>query len=229
MWEYNNITTMHVELSSLCNASCGNCKRFLKIGSRNIVPGLTQTYISFDKFKQFFPEDFCKNVRTWILCGSYGDPITNPDLLPILEYILSNNDTAGIRLNTNAGIRDTNFWNALGTLFSRQLNRTVIFSVDGLEDTNHLYRRNVKWKNVMNAMETYRSTGAIAEWDFLVFKHNEHQIDAVKELADQFGITKLHFKTPTGFVRRRPMRMLDKNGELEYIIEQSEKYKFDVY
>ena len=146
-----------------------------------------------------------------------------------MEYILSNNDIAGIRLNTNAGIRDTNFWNALGTLFSRQLNRTVIFSVDGLEDTNHLYRRNVKWKNVMNAMETYRSTGATAEWDFLVFKHNEHQMGAVKELADQFGITKLHFKTPMGFVRRRPMRMLDKDGELEYIIEQSEKHKFDGY
>jgi len=229
VWEYKDITTMHVELSSLCNAACGSCKRFVSHGSRQIVPELKQTYISFDSFKQFFPEEFCKNIKTWIFCGSYGDPITNPDLLEILEYIISNNDTAGIRLNTNAGIRDTNFWNSLGTLFSQQLNRAVIFSVDGLEDTNHLYRRNVKWKNVMNAMETYCSTGATSEWDFLVFKHNEHQLDEVKELAEQLGITRLHFKTPMGFSMRQPMRMLDKNGNVEYLIRQSDEYKFNAH
>ena len=49
------------------------------------------------------------------------------------------------------------------------------FSVDGLKDTNHIYRKNVKWDKIQANMDTYLAGPGIMHWDFIVFKHNFHQ------------------------------------------------------
>ena len=64
-----------------------------------------------------------------------------------------------------------------------------VFSIDGLEDTNHIYRRNVKWNKIMENAMSFISTGASAHWDMLVFEHNKHQVEEAKELAKEMGFT----------------------------------------
>ena len=221
MWKYDDVTSVHVELSTLCNAACGSCIRFVEIGSRKIVPGLKQTYISLDDFKKFFPKEFSQRITNWTFCGSYGDPMTNPDVLKIITYVLDCNPHTHIQLNTNAGMKMPSFWTELGNLLVDR-DAVVIFSVDGLEDTNHLYRRNVSWNKVISAMTAYLSTGARATWDYLVFKHNEHQIEDAKLLADELGIV-ISFKSPIGF-EKDVIEMLDDNDDLEYVIEKSKEY-----
>ena len=49
-------------------------------------------------------------------------------------------------MNTNAGAQDDYWWYQLAETFDRK--GTVIFSVDGLEDTTHPYRQNVRWEKV---------------------------------------------------------------------------------
>ena len=56
------------------------------------------------------------------------------------------NNKIKIEIHTNGGARNVEFWENLGKLSKiAGKNILVIFSVDGLEDTNHIYRRNVKW------------------------------------------------------------------------------------
>lgn len=100
--------------------------------------------------------------------------------------------------------------------YTQQQKRYVIFSVDGLEDTNHIYRRNVKWHKVISAMETYGNTGARGIWEFLKFKHNEHQKDEVLQLAQKLGFP-VRFKNPNGF-EGAPMPAKDKDYNISYEI-----------
>ena len=102
----------------------------------------------------------------WTFAGDYGDPCTAPDIVHIIDHInKATMHSPTIQINTNGGMKNEKFWHDLG--MSMNSNSYVIFSVDGLHDTNHIYRRNVKWPKVMNAMETYSSTGATGIWEYL--------------------------------------------------------------
>ena len=46
------------------------------------------------------------------------------------------------------------------------------FAIDGLEDTNHIYRRNTDWVKIVQNATAYIAAGGRAEWDFIVFAHN---------------------------------------------------------
>ena len=57
------------------------------------------------------------------------------------------------------------------------------------EDTNHVYRRNVKVNKIIENTMSFISTGARAHWDMLVFEHNKHQVEESKALAKEMGFS----------------------------------------
>ena len=70
----------------------------------------------------------------------------------------------------------------------------VHFGIDGLEDTNHLYRVNVKWKKVMENVKAFVENGGNAIWDYIVFRHNEHQVEQAREFSNKIGFKKFLVK-----------------------------------
>ena len=221
-WAYDNLRSVHLELSTLCNSICPWCPRYQDF-SPNVNPLIKEGAYTLERFKKHFPYDFIQQIEFWTFAGDYGDPCTCPEMLDIIEYILSIKD-CNIQINTNGGMKNTKFWKQLGELmrgspdvtYTQQQKRYVIFSVDGLEDTNHIYRRNVKWHKVISAMETYGNTGARGIWEFLKFKHNEHQKDEVLQLAQKLGFP-VRFKNPNGF-EGAPMPAKDKDYNISYEI-----------
>lgn len=198
-WNYKSVGMVHVEVSNLCNAACPICARYIN-HSEVVKPELELRSVSLNEFKKWFPLDFVQKSQRWMFCGTNGDPLMAKDFFEILKYVCKNSE-ASIQINTNAGIRSPDFFVDIGNLFNetKKLNRYVIFSVDGLEDTNHIYRRNVKWDKVYNNMKAYGTTGAKSQWDFLVFKHNEHQITEAEQLSKDLGITYFISKRAFGF------------------------------
>jgi sulfatase maturation enzyme AslB (radical SAM superfamily) len=89
-------------------------------------------------------------------------------------------------MNTNGGIRNTGWWNQIG-LRLNQPQDYVVFSIDGLKDTNHIYRRNVDWNQVLTNAQAFITTGGSAHWDMLVYQHNQHQVFACEQLARDMG------------------------------------------
>ena len=57
------------------------------------------------------------------------------------------------------------------------VNGRVDFNIDGLQDTNHVYRKNTNFEKIIDNASAYIRMGGIAEWNYIVFKHNQHQID----------------------------------------------------
>ena len=217
-WRYENIRGVHLELSTFCNSICPWCPRYNNF-SPNLGPDIIEDSYTLERFKRYFPIDFVKQVNFWTFAGDYGDPCTAKEIIPILKHIFKHNDSCGIQINTNGGMKPTGFWHELGMLFKGHGNRYVIFSVDGLEDTNHIYRRNVKWNKVINAMNAYANTGARGIWEFLKFKHNEHQISIARAMAGGLGF-QIRFKNPNGF-EGEPMPARDKDYNIEYLIHPS--------
>jgi hypothetical protein len=102
-------------------------------------------------------------------------------------------------MNTNGALQNQIWWKTLGNLF-HGIQDYVVFSIDGLEDTNHLYRRGVVWHKLRQNLQAYIDTGASAHWDMLVYRHNEHQVDACEQLARELGFTWFRAK-----ISKRPM------------------------
>jgi len=214
------IDMLDIELSTLCNASCPSCARYI-MNSKVVGEYLKKTYINIDTFKEWFPPEILNQVKFLKFCGNHGDPCTNPDIIKIIEYV-SEFNIERFQLNTNGGMKTPKFWkdfsNACNLL--KTPNSTIIFSIDGLEDTNHIYRRDVNWKRLIENIKSFKSNctsnSVYMNWEFLVFKHNQHQIEDAKILSNQLGFDNIHFKRPINLddgTNITPISVLDENGK----------------
>ena len=66
-------------------------------------------------------------------------------------------------------------------------NVIMSFSIDGLEDTNHLYRQDVEWDKIMERAKKFIGAGGRAEWKFIIFRHNQHQVEEARSLSKELG------------------------------------------
>lgn len=224
-FNYDELSQLHIELTNACNAACPMCTRF-HINSPLIRPDLEIDQITIDKFKKYFPPEVIKKLEIVLFCGVHGDPGMARDLYEICEYIAETNPTTAVRMNTNGGMRKPEFWTKLGALFSKQRKDhwrwSITFSIDGLEDTNHVYRRNVKWDSVMANCKAFIDAGGFADWDYLIFKHNEHQIDEAIALSKSIGFQNFYPKKSLGVddgKRLQRMSAMTRDGELDYWID----------
>lgn len=219
MYSYSDIKQLHIEITNLCNAACPSCARNDRGGAT--LPWLALTQIRLEQFKDFFSEDFILQLRKIVFCGSYGDPSMAHELLDICAHVFKLNPELSIQLNTNGGARTEQWWAQLAKILGK--NSKVIFSIDGLGDTNHIYRRGVVWEKLIKNVVSFISAGGIAEWDYLIFQHNQHQITEAKELAIRLGFKEFVAKKALGFDlgpagKLEEMTVLKEDGSYDYSI-----------
>lgn len=196
MWS-DRIHYLHIEISTLCNAACPCCPRF-ETNTPLTPDSLKLGFIDIRTFKEWFPPSIMSRVKYLNFCGNHGDPATNPDLPEILEYCGQFENINKIEFHTNGGMKNPAFWKKVATAANNSKSKEVhaVFSIDGLKDTNHIYRRNVKWDKLIKNLEAYESTTKrTTTVEFLVFKHNEHQIEEAKTFFGNLNIKPI-FKAP---------------------------------
>lgn len=214
MYKYENIKTIHLEITQNCQASCPMCAR--NQNGASINPHINLDELTLEDCKQIFLVDFIKQLNVMFMCGNLGDPIISRDALEVFKYFREHNSTMWLSMNTNGGARDVEWWTELAKTFNN--NGMVIFSVDGLEDTNHLYRQNVNWNIVLRNMEAFISAGGIARWDFLVFDHNQHQVEEAELLSKKMGFKSFTAKKSARFLTSQQLpkekqQALNRNGK----------------
>ena len=67
---------------------------------------MVDTKVNLDQFKRAFPVQVAKHIYNFNICGTWGDPLTNNDLLDIAKYIRQVNPEAHISINTNGSLRN---------------------------------------------------------------------------------------------------------------------------
>jgi len=175
MWTDENLVQIHIELTNACNAACPMCVRFHN-NSPLIRPDMQTGQITLELFKKYFPDDILKQTRLILFCGVHGDPCVAKDTYEICKYIGETSPNTKIMMNTNGGMRTPEWWDKMGALFAKYKSREwlITFSIDGLEDTNHIYRRNVVWEKLEANVRAFTKHNPVSAWDYLIFKHNEH-------------------------------------------------------
>jgi MoaA/NifB/PqqE/SkfB family radical SAM enzyme len=185
------INHINAELSNYCNAACPMCARFDY--EQKMVSSITNnSHTSLDDIKNRIGKRVLGNLKIFRSCGNVGDGTMNPECLEIYQHVRELNSETGLSINTNGGARTPEFYKSLA-----ELGVYVTFSIDGLEDTNHLYRRNVRWEKIMSNVEAFIKAGGRAKWDFLIFKHNQHQVEEAEELSKKMGFKYFKKKTTT--------------------------------
>jgi MoaA/NifB/PqqE/SkfB family radical SAM enzyme len=72
-----------------------------------------------------------------------------------------------------------------------------VFSIDGLGEINAKYRIGSAWEKILANVQAASQTGVFLRWDFIVFRHNEHQMDEAREMARQLGFNQINFRSPS--------------------------------
>ena len=186
----DNLNAINAELSNYCNSACPMCPRF--DFDLNLIKEITNnSHTNLKVIKNSIGSNILSQLELFYSCGVLGDGAMNPECVEIYEYVKTSG-THVTSLNTNGGLRTTDFWRALA-----ETETDVTFAIDGLEDTNHLYRRNVKWDRVIENVQAFIGAGGKANWDFLIFKHNEHQIEQAEALSKKLGFNSFKRKYTT--------------------------------
>lgn len=177
-----NIKVLHLEPTDVCQAACPLCARETDPDFRQEQ----QHHLDMYKIMQVFDADCIARLDKMFMCGNYGDPAAGKYTLNIYREFRKLNKNIVLGMNTNGGLQNTLWWHELGRIFN-QSRDYVVFSLDGLADTNSTYRVNVKWDKVMQNARAFIEAGGLAHWDMLVYRHNQHQVDECEQLARNMG------------------------------------------
>lgn len=98
--------TATLNLTNLCNLRCSFCE--ISYYYKKFNPVYPNT-LSFDDFKKF---SFIQHLYHLSFYGSVGEPLLNPDFIPIINYIKDNYKTR-LFLNTNGQLLSSNISDSL--------------------------------------------------------------------------------------------------------------------
>ena len=172
---------MHIEPTSRCILECPGCPRtWFTNKFRRPFP---KQDLDLDLLENFLSCDTGRNIDSFMLNGNHGDPIYYPDLLPMIDRF---RDTKDFRISTNGSRMKDKFWEDLGSRMRQS--DVIFFSIDGLEDTNHLYRKNSDWNSIMRGLKIMVQSNAKIVWKSIVFRTNQHQLNEMQDRANSLGV-----------------------------------------
>jgi MoaA/NifB/PqqE/SkfB family radical SAM enzyme len=170
---------LQLEPTNRCNLTCGVCLR--KVKKHEAAD------MSFEDFKHII--DKFKYLKLVTLHG-WGEPLLNENIFDMIRYAKKYHPD--IKIDTNLTCLDED--NA-EKLVASGLDKIVV-SIDGLNSgTYSKYRIGGDFDKVMNNLKLLikkrkklKSLKPYITWQFLVFRHNEHEIDNAVKMGRKLGV-----------------------------------------
>ncbi len=209
MLAFEELKQLHLEITNNCQASCPMCSRNNHGGMDNPLIKIQEW--SLEEFKTVINQEVLDQIDNIYFCGNFGDPLLNDNLVDMCSYV-KRNSTVSIRIHTNGSLRNASWWASLAK--SLPQDHVVIFAIDGLADTHSRYRIGTDYNKILNNARSFIQAGGIAEWAFLVFEHNEHQIEEARSIAQENGFRRFTVKNSSRFIADKNFPVLNKNGNI---------------
>lgn len=178
-------------------------------------PGRGLSDWSIEDIHKVFNKEALPNLRYVYFCGTHGDPLAARN---VFEAIKAAKDLgAGMEMFTNGSLKTEAWWRQLMDILDER--DRITFSVDGIE-TNHLYRQKTNIDKIMKHMKIACESRAKVRWDFLAFKHNEHEFEKCKNLAKEMGVDDFRLRRTARFdVFKTRFPVLNDNKEITHFLE----------
>lgn len=188
-WHWGNPLSISVEPTTHCNLRCPECPSGLRAFTR--PTGM----LSEELFKRLIDEN--KKHLTYLTFYFQGEPYLNPSFLKMANYAVEK----GIYTSTSTNAHYLDEENARKTIESGM--QQVIISVDGAsQSTYEQYRVGGELEKVKLGVQNLilaRKNAGVSHpkiiMQCVIFKHNEHEIVAMKKMADDWKVDELQLKT----------------------------------
>ena len=185
------VRSFNIEITNKCTLACPECER---TGNAWVKKNLAE--LPVELVQKLFPvseRERLAGIKV-NLCGTFGDCIYHSRFHDIVRHLKE----VGFALNveTNGSYRRPEWWGRACDLLREE--DQITFSVDGLQDTNHIYRINSRWEDIHSAMKVCAPRVRVL-WKFIVFRHNEHQLEEARRLAKELGVLEILFKKSARF------------------------------
>lgn len=221
MFNFSQLKQLHLEITNNCQASCPMCTRNIHGGLENPLVKIQNW--SLEEFKIIVNERTLAQIEGLYFCGNFGDPILNNDLIDMCEYVKNQSPKQHLRVHTNGSARSTAWWAKLAK--AMPAHHRVVFALDGLSDTHSVYRIGTNFETILKNAQSFINEGGIAEWCFIKFKHNEHQVEDAKKLAATLGFKHFTVKNSSRFILEPKYAVFDNKGNTIYHIEPPTEHK----
>jgi len=180
--------SISIEPINRCNLSCPECPTGAKKLQRKVGA------IPLTVFKNIIDQVYRKTF--YLSLYFQGEPYLHPELFTLISYARSKK----MYVATSTNGHFLNEVNCAQTIDSG-LNKLIV-SIDGTtQETYEKYRIGGHLDSLIQGLQTLvnmkkelKSNLPLIEIQFIVFKHNEHQIDDIKKLAKQKGIDRISIK-----------------------------------
>ena len=178
-----------IEPTNHCNLKCPECPSGLGALTRPL--GL----LKLDEFKNIINQ--IKSTGFYIQLFFQGEPFINKQLPSMIKYARDNNIYVSISTNGHF-INQKNVDSILESAPDK-----LIFSIDGLDEESYQnYRVGGTFKQADEGLRLLtkrkKELGKkipFVEFQFIVMKQNEHQLDDVLKYGEDAGVDKVVFKT----------------------------------
>lgn len=215
MFRFENLHQVELEITNRCQASCPMCARNIHGGIDN--PSLKISDWTLEDFTTIFDKETVKNVESFWFCGSFGDPIINNDFLDMCKYVKQENPEAQFVAHTNGSFRNPQWWKELAE--AMPTNHRIFFALDGIDHATHvLHRQGTFFDKVIENAKSFIEGGGVAVWNFIRFKHNEHQVDEARQMSKELGFKDFSLKDTRRF-DVIPYKVIDSKGHTTHLLE----------
>ena len=197
-----------VEPTNRCNLRCPTC--FSHLDSRE------KRDMLFTDFR-YIIDNSGISIRNMSLYN-YGEPLLNPDIWRMVKYA-RDSGVHHVKIDTNGMLLDgANISSALSSGIDK-----ISISLDGAcQETYSKFRIGGSFAKVLsNIKELVRRRDAASsdmeiELQFIIMRHNQHELDAIRMLSEEIGVDILRFK-----------RVLVRRKEWEYLLPDNKYSRYD--
>lgn len=188
------IDVLQLEISTNCNLFCKGCVRTNKFEfGKTVNPDLPEKnqFLDPNIIEQVLNSKACSKLKEIQFCGTIDDPLMHPELLKILDIIYKRPNIK-VQLHTNASLRTPDYFREIAKRMRPK--SEIMFSIDGLENTNHLYRIGANWQKIIENAQAYIDEGGKAVWQYIEFPWNEQDTNAAQALAKKMGFDRFKWR-----------------------------------
>ena len=182
----DQVKWIQVEATTKCNAWCPGC------GRNQGGFGLAEPFEIVDLAVARLEEVLCQLPLLEVVhfCGTFGDAIAAQEIHALVK--VAKQHCKKIQLNTNGSLRTTQWWTNLA-LELQDIEHDIWFCLDGLKDTHEIYRQGTDFDKIIANARAFIDAGGSASWQFIPWKHNEHQISDCIKMSQRLGFKNFRF------------------------------------
>lgn len=177
---------IRIDACTLCQLNCPCCMRNAK--PEDFKSGCGLGYLSFKNFKKLVDDNNFEAIEL----SNMGEIFLNPELLEIIKYSYEKN----IVLSAGTGVNLNYLTDEMAEALVKYKIYDITVSIDGATpETYSIYRKGGDFNTVINNVKKinfykkkYKSESPYLTYKFIVFGHNEHEINKAKALANELNM-----------------------------------------